>query len=413
MLAARAMAGMARKPRELVAGGLYHLWARGNRRALIYEDDEDRDGVPGAARQDRDVARLAVPHVLPDGQPRPPARRDAAAEPRCRHAGVPWVYAQAFNRRHTHAGHVFQGRYGAARSKDEAQLVTAAAYIAANPVAAGMCSGGVRLAVEQPRGGEDGRGAEWLDTPRLLEYFGAAGGDPWLRYAGAVEERCRVAVSPAACAPNRSPSSPAPRPLSSSNDVPEPDGKHLMTGAGGRGGGRPRRRRVVPRGPADAGGVPGQAGPAVHARQRGRWRGPQRSRERRRQARRPRGGVLHARRVRGGRGRAGVPHLQAPRRAGLRAGRRAGPQLPHGLLRAEAARAPGRGRDGARARRRGRRRDGGDPGRQGPGRDRLRGRVERREGADRPRGGRGRGRCAPTAPGRTRPRKPPAAAWTS
>ena len=55
---------------------------------------------------------------------------------------------------------------------------------------------------------------------------------------------------------------------------------------------------------------------------------------------RPRRRVLHARRLRRGGRRAAVPHLRAPRRARLRAGRGADPQLPHRLLLAEAARAP-------------------------------------------------------------------------
>ena len=78
-----------------------------------------------------------------------------------------------------------------------------------------------------------------------------------------------------------------------------------------------------------------------------------------------------------------------PDRARLRPGRRADPQLPHGLLRARAARPPDGGRDRARARRRGRRRDRGDPGRQGARRRTIavvssdeKARVAREAGAD-------------------------------
>ena len=68
-----------------------------------------------------------------------------------------------------------------------------------------------------------------------------------------------------------------------------------------------------------------------------RWRARCGARPRARASRgRPRGGVLHARGVRGGRGGAGLPHLPAVRRARLRAGRRPDPQLPHRLLLAEA-----------------------------------------------------------------------------
>ena len=109
-----------------------------------------------------------------------------------------------------------------------------------------------------------------------------------------------------------------------------------------------------------------------------------------------------ARRVRRGRGRARVHDLPAARRARLRAGRRADPQLPHGLLRAEAARAPGRGREGARPRRGRRRGHGGAPGR-ARGSARARSRSCRATRRRRSRARRAPTRsCAPTARGASR-----------
>src|SRR5262245_6576248 len=48
-------------------------------------------------------------------------------------------YAQGFNLRHGRVGHVFQGRYGAVLMARDAQVCAAAAYIARNPVEAGLC----------------------------------------------------------------------------------------------------------------------------------------------------------------------------------------------------------------------------------------------------------------------------------
>ena len=70
-------------------------------------------------------------------------------------------YAAAFNERHGYSGHVFQGRYEAERVTSDAQLLVAAAYVALNPVAAGLCAGrrtgrGARTArrvARRPRGG--------------------------------------------------------------------------------------------------------------------------------------------------------------------------------------------------------------------------------------------------------------------
>ncbi len=108
---------------------------------------------------------------------------------------------------------------------------------------------------------------------------------------------------------------------------------------------------------------------------------------RRREGRRPCRGVLRARRLGRDGGRARVLHLPADRRARLRAGRRAGPQLPHRLLLAAPARAPERGRDGAGARRRRRRRHGLAAGRARARREDDRGRLERGEEEGRRRSG--------------------------
>ena len=47
-------------------------------------------------------------------------------------------YAQAFNRRYGHVGHLFQGRYYASRVDDEAYLLQVAKYVVLNPARAGM-----------------------------------------------------------------------------------------------------------------------------------------------------------------------------------------------------------------------------------------------------------------------------------
>ena len=48
-------------------------------------------------------------------------------------------YARVFNVRHRRVGHLFQGRYGAVRITSNTQVLTAASYIAMNPVEAGLC----------------------------------------------------------------------------------------------------------------------------------------------------------------------------------------------------------------------------------------------------------------------------------
>jgi putative transposase len=99
-------------------------------------------------------------------------------------------YGRVFNRRHGRAGHVFQGRYGSVLIDDDAQLWTVAAYIAANPVDAGLC----RAPQDWPWSSDRAvSGAEeappWLDVERLLGHVGGGGGDPRERYARHVADR--------------------------------------------------------------------------------------------------------------------------------------------------------------------------------------------------------------------------------
>ena len=88
------------------------------------------------------------------------------------------AYAKGFNERHQRDGHLFQGRYGSKRMKSEAQLWTTAAYIARNPVEAGLCSDPVDWKWGSHRFVLEGGEPRWLAVERLLWHFGGVGGDP-------------------------------------------------------------------------------------------------------------------------------------------------------------------------------------------------------------------------------------------
>jgi REP element-mobilizing transposase RayT len=128
-----------RKLRVNVEGGIYHVYARGNARGLIYADDVDRRVY--LRELDRCVSRfgwsclaycLMGNHVhLMIETPAP----NLSSGMQLLHGR----YAQRFNFRHERSGHLFQGRYGAVLMRREGQVQTTAAYIAKNPVAAGLC----------------------------------------------------------------------------------------------------------------------------------------------------------------------------------------------------------------------------------------------------------------------------------
>ena len=172
---------------------MHHVFARGNRRQLIYLDDIDRHTyLMLLGRVVRRMAWRCLAYCLMDNHvhllietPKP----NLGAGMQRLHG----VYAQTFNVRHGAVGHVFQGRFGASRARSEGHVWQAAAYIACNPVDAGMCTRAEAWAwgshatvtghsVAPP----------WLDTRRLLEHFTSLGGEPRERYLDAVDSRTPV-----------------------------------------------------------------------------------------------------------------------------------------------------------------------------------------------------------------------------
>jgi putative transposase len=183
---------MPRKPREEVAGGIHHVYGRGNDRRALFVDDVDREGylsllgaVVGRQRWRCLSYCLMDNHVHLLIETPEPNLGDGMRR-------LHGDFAQGLNRRHGRSGHVFQGRYGGKRLKTEGHLWTAAAYIAANPVDAGLCKAPERWGWSS-HAWAAAAGAlvpSWLDLARLYALLSASGGDPRRRYLDAVTERC-------------------------------------------------------------------------------------------------------------------------------------------------------------------------------------------------------------------------------
>ena len=156
---------MARPLRLEFAGALYHLTARGNARADIFADDEDRllflDLLGKEVRQQgwRCYAYCLMDnhyHLLVE-TPQP----NLVAGMR----RLNGVYTQAFNRRHRRVGHVFQGRYKSIVVDKDSYGLELCRYIVLNPVRAHM----VKRAAEWPWSSyraSAGKAAapDWLDA---------------------------------------------------------------------------------------------------------------------------------------------------------------------------------------------------------------------------------------------------------
>jgi putative transposase len=166
---------MPRGPREDASHAVQHVYARGNDRRRIFFGTTDR--LRYLALLAHAVARsrwrcLAyclmdnhVHLVLETPQPNLGVGLQRLHSP----------YAKRFNKRHGTVGHVFQGRYGSRRIKDDVHLITTLRYIAQNPVEAGLCvaeedwpwsSHAMLLADTAP---------SWLDTARVSDHLRAWG----------------------------------------------------------------------------------------------------------------------------------------------------------------------------------------------------------------------------------------------
>jgi putative transposase len=152
-----------RRPRAEEPGAIHHVYARGNRAAAIFVDDADRErylrllGRTTRLKEWRCLAFCLMSnhvHLLVE-TPRP----NLGAGMQQLHGR----YAQGFNERHRVAGHVFQGRYGARKIRDDIHLVTAHRYVEGNPVEAAL----VARPEDWPWSSARRPGPPWLAVGRL------------------------------------------------------------------------------------------------------------------------------------------------------------------------------------------------------------------------------------------------------
>lgn len=125
---------MARKPRALFEGGIYHVTSRGNERQAIFRDDRDRERFlerladSAATYQVRVYLYCLMPnhfHLLVET---PLGNLDRFM------GSLLTGYTVYFNRRHQRVGHLMQGRYGAQVVEGNQYLLKLSRYIHLNPV---------------------------------------------------------------------------------------------------------------------------------------------------------------------------------------------------------------------------------------------------------------------------------------
>lgn len=165
---------MPRGPRIHAAGGIYHVTARGNRRAHIFRCEQDLMLFLRflSLAADRHGWRCWAYCLLPNHfhlvleTPLPNLS-----------LGMQWLngtYASWFNDRHGLTGHVFQGRFHAVLVETDSHALELARYVVLNPVRAGLCEypGEWRWSSYAGTVGTGPSGA-FVAVERLLEYFGS------------------------------------------------------------------------------------------------------------------------------------------------------------------------------------------------------------------------------------------------
>ena len=173
---------MPRQPRPELAGGIHHVWSRGAVKQTIFINDDDRRRY--LVRLSKVVEWMSWNclvfclmgnhmHLLIE-TPKPNLGKGMQL--------LHGPYAQAFNRRHEKAGHVFGARFDANLIENDAHLWVTARYILQNPVTAGRCRTPDAWPWSSHAHVAAGTSPAWLATGRLHTFFGSMGGDPRERY---------------------------------------------------------------------------------------------------------------------------------------------------------------------------------------------------------------------------------------
>jgi REP element-mobilizing transposase RayT len=171
---------MARRPRPLAPGLLYHVIARGNQRQNTFLDAADYQAylermATYCRKHDLVVyAYCLMPnhvHLLVETGAPPLAKFMQ---------GLQQSYTQYFNRRHRRVGHLFQGRYHAIVCEKDRYLLALVRYIHVNPVRARLVRDPARYAYSGHRAYLAGQETPVLDPGRVLRILGGRG--PYRRF---------------------------------------------------------------------------------------------------------------------------------------------------------------------------------------------------------------------------------------
>ena len=125
---------MARKPRIHYAGALYHVIVRGNNRAYIFKNRENKEKYKKIVSKYRKRYRFKLyAYCIMDNHAH--LLMEVANIPLSKiMQGIQQVFTQYYNRRNRSTGHVFEQRYKSYLCDKDAYLLSLIRYIHQNPV---------------------------------------------------------------------------------------------------------------------------------------------------------------------------------------------------------------------------------------------------------------------------------------
>lgn len=187
---------MARPLRIPVAGGIYHLLARGNDRGQIFADDADRSEFLAIAAEvlGRFGWRCLTYCLMGNHYHLVALTPEENLSRGMRQLNG--VYAQRYNRRHRRGGHLFGGRFHAVLVERDTHLLELARYVALNPVRAGLCARpeGWPWSAHRTLIGTAPNGI--VDPGELLRLFGGPLDQARRRYRAFVAAGCEASYAP-------------------------------------------------------------------------------------------------------------------------------------------------------------------------------------------------------------------------
>jgi REP element-mobilizing transposase RayT len=180
---------MARPLRLQLAGGIYHVTARGEAGGRIYIDDVDRQYfLRVVARLRSRLACRCLAYCLMGNHYHLVVETERPNLARCMQH-LNGAYAQWFNCRHDRPRtHLFQGRYHSVLVQRDAHLLELARYLALNPVKAGLCRRPEEWAWSSHRAMLGLEPAGVASVELMLSYFGEGVAASRLAYAAFVSK---------------------------------------------------------------------------------------------------------------------------------------------------------------------------------------------------------------------------------